>query len=101
VLIALGISLLIAMVKIIHWMQNVIANTGKPGVLEKYNGTKEQAEVSFLILFAVLAVGISAVVAGLYQVITGKRNTKLIIAMFVLILVLVMLGQSVLMGFIG
>jgi RNA polymerase subunit RPABC4/transcription elongation factor Spt4 len=74
----------------------IISQAGKPGsgFGEFKGGTKELALI-YGIFGLVLSFGIIAIVAGVYQIMFGKRNKKLVRVMLVIVVVLLVVGELV------
>lgn len=87
-LIFIGTILVGGMAAIMMWMNNAINN---PASTNKFNGTPEQQKIIFLVLGTVAVFGFSATIAGIYQMVTGQRNKKLIWLMLGLWIVLMIL----------
>ncbi|HRH46352.1 MAG TPA: hypothetical protein PKY82_32200 [Pyrinomonadaceae bacterium] len=91
-LIFIGTILVGAMAAIMMWINNAINN---PASTNKFNGTPEQQKITFLILGAVMVFGITAMIGGFWQLLTGKRNKTLIFVMLGLWVVLMILAWFV------
>jgi hypothetical protein len=87
VLAALGAFLVVVMGAITIWSAGMITNSGKPGSTSRFTGTKDQMYMMFAIFGFVLLFGFTSLVAGLWQLVFGKRN---------MILIYVILGLGVL-----
>ncbi|MBX7172311.1 MAG: hypothetical protein K1X72_15195 [Pyrinomonadaceae bacterium] len=92
VLIFIGVILVGSMAAIIMWINDAMNN---PSSTTKFNGTPEQAKITFLILGMVTAFGFTSIAAGLWQALTGKRNKKVIFVMLGLWVVLMILAWVV------
>ena len=75
VLAFLGMILVGSMVAIMIWINNLMNNASST---TKWNASPEQKNIIFLVLGLVMAFGISTLVTGGWQILTGKRNIKLI-----------------------
>lgn len=78
VLAALGAFLIVVMGAITVWSVGMISNSGKPGATSKFTGTKDQMYLMFGIFGFVLLFGFTSLVAGLWQLLFGRRNMMLI-----------------------
>jgi len=78
VLAALGAFLVVMMGTITFFTIGMISNSGKPGSTSKFTGTKDQMYIMFAIFGFVLLFGFTSLIAGLWQLIFGKRNMVLI-----------------------
>jgi hypothetical protein len=99
ILIFLGVILVGSMAAIMMWINNIIANSGKTGSTVKWNAAPQQQQMTFLILGAVAAFGVSAMLTGLLQIITGKRNRMMVGLMIGLWIVLMILAWAIRMFF--
>ena len=88
----IGLLLAGAMSAIMWWMNKAMNN---PSSTTKFTGTADKKMITFLILGAVAAFGFSALIAGTYQLLTGKRNKKLIWLMLGLWIVLMIMVWAV------
>jgi hypothetical protein len=82
VMLALSLILIVGMAYIIYSMDQSIINSGKPGSTTKWTASPAQISTMFGVLYTVLAIGISAFVAGLWHLVIGRRNLILIWIMF-------------------
>ncbi len=92
VLIFIGTILVGSMAAIMMWINDAMNN---PSSTTKFNGTTGQKQITFLILGMVAFFGITALIAGIYQAATGKRNKKVIFIMLGLWVVLMILAWVV------
>lgn len=84
VLVLLG-GFLIAMMSVITVaVIGMIAQSGKPGATSRFTGTKDQMIMMFAIFGFVLLFGFVSLIAGLWQLILGRRN--MILVYFILVL---------------
>lgn len=74
------------------WINDAMNN---PSSTTKFNGTTGQKQITFLILGMVAFFGITAMIAGIYQAATGKRNKKLVFIMLGFWVVLMILAWVV------
>ena len=82
VLVVLG-SALIAGMAVLSWIMYGVINNNDPRASTKFTGSESDMMFMFAIFALVFFIGLTSFVAGLWQVIFGKRN---------LILVWIMLG---------
>jgi hypothetical protein len=74
-LVFIGVLLVSVMGSIMLWMNTVMHNRSSTS---KWTGSPEQAQIGLLVMGVVMIFGFSAFIAGFWQVMTGKRNLKLI-----------------------
>lgn len=84
VLAVLGVFLVVIMSAIIIFMLGVIDQSAKPGSGARFTGTKDEMFAIFGILGFVLLFGFTSLIAGMWQVIFGRRNMALIYVILVL-----------------
>ena len=92
VLIFLGVILAGGMGVLMIWLNNAMTN---PSSTIKFNADSPQQELIFPVLGMVAAFGISAMVAGIWQILTGKRSKTLIFIMLGLSFVLWILANVI------
>jgi hypothetical protein len=94
VLVALGGFLIVVMGAITIAVISIIEQSGKPGTSARFTGTKDQMLMIFAIFGFVLLFGFVSVIAGLWQLIFGRRN--MILVYFILALgALFLVGGSI------
>jgi MFS family permease len=91
VLAVLGTFLVVMMSAIIIFMLGLVNQSAKPGTGARFTGTKDEMYMAFGILGFVLLFGFTSLVAGLWQLIFGRRN-------MILIYVILGLGAIFLIG---
>jgi hypothetical protein len=77
---------------LIFWSMNMIANSDGPGTGSRFTGTRSDMLFMYGVFGLVLVFGLTSLVAGLWQLIFGKRN---------MMLVWIMLGLGAIFFFIG
>lgn len=98
-LVALGGFLLAIMLPITVFFIGLAQQGAKPGNGPRFTGTKAQMMMTFGVFAAVLLFGLASLVAGLWQVIFGRRNMVLVYFILGLGVVLFVGGQAVLIFF--
>jgi hypothetical protein len=78
VLIVIGSLLTGGMIALMVWINYIIAGSGKPSSTTTWNGSAEEAQIVFLVLGTVAAFGVMAMITGLWQLLTGRRNKLLV-----------------------
>jgi hypothetical protein len=97
-LVALGGFLLVVMGAITIAVIGMIEQSGKAGTSARFTGTKDQMLMMFGVFGFVLLFGFVSVIAGLWQLIFGRRN--MILVYFILILgVVFLIGGSIVQMF--
>ena len=87
-MLGLSIILIVGMGYIIYNVDQSIINSKKPGSTTKWTATPAEISLMFGVFYTVLAVGISAFIAGLWHLVIGRRNLTLISVIFGLTIVL-------------
>ncbi len=75
---ALGGVLIVIMGAVTIAVIGIIGQSGKPGTSARFTGTKDQMLMIFAVFGFVLLFGFVAVIAGLWQLIFGRRNMVLV-----------------------
>ena len=75
VLTLIGMMLVAGMGTLMIWMNNLMNNGSST---TKWTGSQDQKTITFLILGSVMAFGFSALLAGIWQLLTGTRSKKLV-----------------------
>lgn len=78
VLAALGAFLVVMMGAITFFAIGLVSQSGKTGTGARFSGTKDQMYIMFGIFGFVLLFGFTSLVAGLWQLLFGRRNMMLI-----------------------
>jgi hypothetical protein len=78
ILAALGAFLVVMMGAIIVFMLGLVSQSARPGPGARFTGTKDEMYLIFAILGFVLLFGFTSLIAGLWQIIFGRRNMLLI-----------------------
>jgi len=89
----ISLILIVGMAFIIYSMDRSIMDSGKPGSTTKWTAAPEEISMMFGVLYTVLAVGISAFIAGLWHLIIGRRNLTLIGIIFSLTIGLLIISK--------
>ncbi|HLA94669.1 MAG TPA: hypothetical protein VK612_03025 [Pyrinomonadaceae bacterium] len=95
ILIVLGGMLIAGMSFLIVWAMNLIASSDKPGISARFNGTKSDMLFMFGVFGLVLVFGLASLVAGLWQLIFGRRNKLLVWVIVGLGVVFILIGTGV------
>jgi MFS family permease len=77
VLVVTGLFLVVLMGAITYFMVEVIAQSSAPGATTRYTGTPAQARAMFVLFGVVIATGFAALLAGVLQIRSGRRNNAL------------------------
>ncbi|MCB1024380.1 MAG: hypothetical protein KDB79_08320 [Acidobacteria bacterium] len=94
-LVVIGAGLAAGMAKLMLWIGDISRNSDVNSAGPRWNATPQEQQITFLILGAVMVFGLSSVITGLWQIISGKRNRKLIWLMLGLWIFLLLLAWGV------
>ncbi len=100
VLICIGLFLIGIIGTVSVFIASTMANTGKSSSTSRWTGTTGEAMLIFAILGAVMLFGIASVITGGYQLVTGRRNQKLVYLILALGGIL-FIGAKVIILFVG
>ena len=88
----LGVFLVVLMGAITILLAPSMLAAGSPGTA--FSGTPEQA-ILFLGLFGVIIVfGFTSIASGIWQIVTGRRNIRIVIVILVLAFLLIVAGSA-------
>jgi hypothetical protein len=73
----------------------MMGNAGDPGAGSRFTGDAGEAAVILAVLGSVIALSLSFVAAGAWQIIFGRRNKLIIVAVLALAAVVYLLGRAV------
>ncbi len=95
ILVVLGGLLSAGMAWLIFFIANSMSLVGSSSSSTRFTGDAQDALLIFAILGAVLSLSLSFVVAGIWQIIYGRRNKLIIIGVFALAAVVYTLGMFI------
>lgn len=76
-MLSVSIILIVGMAYLIYSIDRSIINSGKPGSAIRWTASPSEIQLMFGVLYTVLAVGVSAFIAGLWHLVIGRRNLVL------------------------
>lgn len=77
----IGLIIIGMMSFIINLINHTIAQSKDPRATTKWNASPDDTNLIMTVLYVVLAFGVSGLIAGLWHLVTGKRNKILLFAM--------------------
>ena len=95
VIVILGALLLGFMGWLSLWIYGAMSNTGSSG--SRFNGSPKDALFIIFAFGLVISISIAVTVGGLWQIVFGKRNKLIVIAVFVLGVIFAVSGLAVAM----
>jgi MFS family permease len=91
-LVATGVFLVVFMGALIILLSDIMARSNDPTATTRLAGTPLQGALILGILALVMAFGVTALIAGVYQIRYGRRNRKLIAVALLLAFVFIAIG---------
>ena len=95
VLVVLGSLLAAFMGYLTYVVAGIMARSNQPGTGARFTGDSTDAAFIYGIFGLVIALGLSFVAGGIWQIIYGRRNKKIIVLVLVLAGVLYAIGEVV------
>lgn len=95
VLIGLGLFLVLFMGAITVLVAGIVAQTGRPGSTQSFNGGPKELALIFSIFALVIAFGLTCAVAGVSQARSGRRNKKLVKVLMGIFFALIAVGTLI------
>jgi hypothetical protein len=77
------------------YLGSIIAQSGEPGRTTSFTGGPQDVALIVAIFGLVIAFGLASMAGGLWQIIYGKPNRKVMVAMFLVAGVLVAIGWAI------
>ena len=94
-LVVLGGGLTAFMAWLTLIVSRIIEHSDKPGATSRFTGDASDALLIYAIFGLVLALGLTFVVAGVWQIVYGRRSKKIIVVVVILVAVLYAFGLFV------
>ncbi|MET0649580.1 MAG: hypothetical protein ABW208_23460 [Pyrinomonadaceae bacterium] len=94
-LVVLGGGLTAFMAWLTLTISRIIEHSDEPGATSRFTGDASDARLIYAIFGLVLALGLTFVVAGIWQLVYGRRNKKIIFVALILVVVLYAFGWFV------
>jgi magnesium-transporting ATPase (P-type) len=92
VLVVLGGLLSAFMAWLFVYFTRLIAHSDDPGATTRFTGTASDATFAYGVFGVVLALGLTFVLAGVWQIVYGRRNKKIVFVALALVAVFYALG---------
>ena len=92
VLVVLGGLLSAFMAWLVVFFTRLIEHSDEPGATTRFTGTASDATFAYGVFAVVLALGLTFVLAGVWQIVYGRRNKKLVFVALALSAVFYALG---------
>lgn len=88
ILLVIGLFLVALMGTIAYFVADIIAHTDDPGATTRFDGGPKEIAIIFGIFGLVIAFGAACMAGGLWQVVRGRRNKKITMAVLVIAVLL-------------
>lgn len=92
VLLVLGGGLTAFMAWLTLTISRIVKHSGEPGATTRFNGDASDALLIYAVLGLVLTLGLTFVAAGVWQIIFGRRNKKIVFVALALAAILYAFG---------
>ena len=91
-LVVLGGGLTASMAWLTLLVSRIIEHSDDPGATTRFTGTASDATFAYGVFGVVLALGLTFVLAGVWQIVYGRRNKKIVFVALALVAVFYALG---------
>lgn len=95
VLLALGTFLVVFMGALGIYLGGIIMQSGEPGTTTRFTGDSEDVALIVAVFGLVISFGVATMAGGVWQIIYGKPNRKLMVAMFLVAGVLYVIAKAI------
>jgi hypothetical protein len=94
-LIAIGTFLVVSMSILGLYLGSIISNSDDPGATTRFTGGTQDVMFIVAIFGLVIAFGLASIAGGIWQIVYGKPNRKVIVAVFVIAGILYVISRVV------
>ena len=94
-LIVIGTFLVVSMSILGLYLGSIISNSDDPGATTRFTGGTQDVMFIVAIFGLVIAFGLASIAGGIWQIIYGKPNRKVIVAVFVIAGILYVIARAV------
>ena len=94
-LLVIGAGLVLFMSALGIYLGSLIARSGEPGATTRFTGGPNDVMLIVAIFGLVIAFGIAGMAGGIWQIIYGKPNRKLMVAMFLVAGILFVIARAI------
>ena len=94
-LLLIGTGLVLFMSALGIYLASIIAQSGAPGANTRFSGGPQDVALIVAIFGLVISFGLGSMAGGLWQIIYGKPNRKVMVAMFLVAGILVAIGWAI------
>ncbi len=94
-LLLIGTGLVLFMGALGIYLGSIIAQSGEPGTTTRFTGGTQEIALIVAVFGLVISFGLASMAGGLWQIIYGKPNRKVMVAMFLVAGILVAIGWAI------
>ncbi len=94
-LLLIGTGLVLFMSALGIYLGSIIAQSGTPGATTSFSGGTQDVALIAAVFGLVISFGLGSMAGGLWQIIYGKPNRKVMVAMFLVAGILVAIGWAI------
>ena len=94
-LVVLGLALSSGIGVIAAHLRDVIIHNNQPGAHSHWNGTPDFTRLTFELFGSVFVFGLLGLLAGIFQILTGRRSLLLIVLLLLSVVAIVYLGLQI------
>ena len=94
-LLLIGTGLVLFMGALGIYLWSIIAQSGEPGGTIRFTGGPQEIALIAAVFGLVISFGLASMAGGLWQIIYGKPNRKVMVAMFLVAGILVAIGWAI------
>ena len=95
VLVVIGTFLVLFMTGLGIYLGTIISNSNEPGATTRFTGGSQDVMFIAVIFGLVISFGLASIGGGIWQLIYGKPNRKIIVVVFVIAGILFVIGRAV------
>jgi len=77
------------------YLGSIISDSNDPGATTRFTGGPQEVMFIVVIFGLVISFGLASIAGGLWQIIYGKPNRKIIVIVFVIAGVLFVIGRAI------
>ena len=94
-LLLIGTGLVLFMGALGIYLGSIIAQSGEPGATTRFTGGPQEIALIVAVFGLVISFGLGSMAGGLWQIIYGKPNRKVMVVMFLVAGILVAIGWAI------
>lgn len=94
-LVVIGTILVLFMTGLGVYLGSIISNSNDPGATTRFTGGPQDVMFIVVIFGLVISFGLASIGGGIWQLIYGKPNRKIMVAVFVIAGILFVIGRAI------